>query len=68
MIIDGNKLTPDVGFDYITNGETWSELVYLGRTDRVDNWHDTNDEPPEPPIDDELTAEEALSIITGGAT
>lgn len=61
MIIDGNKLTPSEGYKYITNGETWSDLVFLGIYDSADNWHDTNDEPPEPepmPEDAEATAED----------
>lgn len=58
MNIERNKLTPDEGFKYISNGEVWSELVFLGRTDSVDNWHDTNDEPPEPEDDEEATAED----------
>lgn len=58
MIIERNKLTPDEGFKYISNGEVWSELVFLGRTDSVDNWHDTNDEPPEPEDDEEAAVED----------
>lgn len=65
MIVIGNKLTPDEGYKYITNGEVYSELVFLGKNDSVDNWHDTNDEPP---ALEEITAEEALEIITGGET
>jgi len=58
MIVEGNKLTPSEGYNYISNGETWSTLVYLGRTDSVDNWHDTNEEPPEPEIEEDATAED----------
>ena len=58
MIIEGNKLTPDEGYKYITNGEVWSDLVYLGINDSVDNWHDTNDEPPDPEYDEEATTED----------
>ena len=64
MIIDDNKLRPSEGYKYITNGEVFSELVYLGIYDSADNWHDTNDEP----TTDDITDEEALSIITGGTT
>lgn len=46
MIIVGNRLTPSDGFKYITNGSIYSTLVYLGKFDSADNWHDTNDEPP----------------------
>lgn len=42
-------LEPEDGFKYITNDEVWSTMVFLGKNDNVDNWHDTNEEPPEPP-------------------
>lgn len=45
----GNKiivLSPDDGYKYITNDEIYSTLVYLGKNDSVENWHDTNEEPP----------------------
>lgn len=58
MNIEGNKLTPDDGYKYITNREVWSDLVYLGRTDSLDNWHDTNDEPPAPEDEEEATVED----------
>lgn len=48
MIIDGNKLQPEEGYKYITNEEVFSTLVFLGKNDSVDNWHDTNEEPPTP--------------------
>ena len=64
--VAATRIEPDEGFKYISNGEVWSELVFLGRTDSIGNWHDTNDGPPVPE-NDELTAEEALDIITGGA-
>lgn len=58
MIIDGNKLTPSEEFKYITNGEAWSTLVFLGKHDSAENWHDTNDEPPEPEPEEEATTED----------
>ena len=66
MIIDGNKLIPSEGFAYVTNGEVYSTLVYLGVNDSAENWHDTNDEPPEPA--EEPTVEdkaEAYDILMG---
>lgn len=61
MIIDGNKLTPEDGYKYVTNGRFFSELVFLGRYDSVDNWHDTNDEPPE--AEEEVTPEEMMAEL-----
>lgn len=43
------QLAPDDGYKYISNGEVWSNSVTLGIHDSIDNWHDTNDEPPTPP-------------------
>lgn len=45
----GNKiiiLSPDDNYKYVTNGEIYSTLVYLGKHDSIENWHDTNEEPP----------------------
>ena len=48
------QLQPEEGYKYITNGEVWSDLVVLGVSDSVNNWHDTNEEPPEPEPDLEI--------------
>lgn len=63
--VQGNLWIPDEGYKYITNGEVYTDSIYLGKNDSIDNWHDTNDEPPEP--EDELTDEETLEILLGGA-
>jgi len=47
---------------YLTNGETYSTKVYLGKNDSVDNWHEVDSINEET----ELTDSEALSIILGG--
>lgn len=63
--IEANHWIPDEGYKYISNGEVWSEGIYLGTADSIDNWHDTNDEPPEP---EEPTLEdraEAYDILMG---
>lgn len=57
-------LTPDDG-RYLTNGETYSTKVYLGKNASPDDWREV-DEIPEIDDDPELTAEEALNIIVGG--
>ena len=46
--VGGNLWVPAEGYRYITNGTTWTDSIRLGRTDSISNWHDTNDEPPEP--------------------
>ena len=54
-------LTPSGG-KYLTNGETYSTKVYLGKNASESDWwevHSISDDP-------ELTAEEALDIIVGG--
>ena len=43
-----NLWLPDKGYKYISNGEIWTDSIYLGATDSVENWHDTNEEPPAP--------------------
>lgn len=58
MIIDGNILTPSEDYKCISNGEVWSDLVFLGKHDSAENWYDTNDEPPAPEDDAEATAED----------
>ena len=56
--VHGNYWIPSEGYKYITNGTSWSDGIYLGRLDSIDNWHDTNDEPYDEPeqaeIDDAL--------------
>lgn len=42
------QLEPETGYKYICNDEVWSTLVLLGISDSVENWHDTNEDPPEP--------------------
>lgn len=61
MIIDENHILPSEGYAYITNGTVWASEAYLGRSDSVDNWHDTNDEPPTP--EEELTPEQIISRL-----
>lgn len=66
-IINGIKvLTPDEG-KYLTNGETYSQKVYLGKNGSPSDWREVDSIPDEDEdVDPELTAEEALSVIMGG--
>lgn len=57
-----NYWIPSEGYKYVTNGEVFSNGIYLGINDSPENWHDTNDEP-----DAKGNAEEILDIILGGA-
>ena len=61
-----NYWIPGDGFKHLTNGEVYSDGIYLGKADSIENWHDTNDEPPDP--EEEPTVEdkaEAYDILTG---
>lgn len=57
-------LTPAEG-KYLTNGETYSTKVYLGKEASPDDWWEV-DEIPEEAADEELTDSEALDIIVNG--
>lgn len=57
-------LTPSEG-KYLTNGETYSTKVYLGKNASESDWWEVDSIPIEED-DPELTAEEALDIIVGG--
>ena len=66
--VENNYWIPSEGYKYITNGEVYSEGVYLGINDKSENWHDTNDEPPEPNNEfesEKSEAEEILDILFG---
>ena len=62
--VHDNYWIPSDGFKYITNGEIHTDSIYLGAKDSIDNWHDTNDEPPEP--EEDIPDDEALNILLGG--
>ena len=64
-----NYWVPSDGYKYLTNGEVYTDSIYLGKGQNINVWHDTNGEPPEP--EDESTVEakaEAYDILLGGAT
>lgn len=46
MIINGNQLKAEKGV-YLTNGEAYGKVVYLGENDSADNWHEITDEEAE---------------------
>ena len=60
MTINGSTLTADNG-KVLWKGDIYATIVHLGVNDSADNWLEV-DEPEE-----EIPAEEALSIITGGS-
>lgn len=43
MTQEGNKLTPAVGM-WLTDGQTWSDSVYLGTLDTADRWREATEE------------------------
>lgn len=59
MIINGNQLIADDG-KALKKGDTIAKIVYLGVNDIAENWVEI-DEP-----DEDIPADEALAIITGG--
>lgn len=61
--ITDNEWIPSDGYKYITNGSVWSEHIYLGRKDNINNWHDTNDEPPEPEEDEDATEQDYIDAL-----
>ena len=60
MIINGNILTADNG-KVLKKGDVIAVTVYLGVNDSAGNWTEI-DKP-----DEDISADEALAIITGGA-
>ena len=60
MIINGSTLTAESG-KVLQKGDIYATIVHLGVNDSADNWLEV-DEP-----EDDIPAEEALSIITGGS-
>lgn len=60
MTIQDNILTADEG-KWLTNGQTYSQKVWLGINDSPNNWHEVDESEAE-----ELTDSEALQIITEG--
>lgn len=61
--IKDNEWIPSEGYKYISNGNTWSEHIFLGKKDNINNWHDTNDEPPEPEDDEDATEQDYIDAL-----
>lgn len=62
MTINGNMLTADDG-KALQKGDAVAKIVYLGVNDIAENWVEID----EPQTDEDISADEALDIITGGA-
>ena len=60
MTINGNILTADDG-KVLQKGDVYATIVHLGVNDSAGNWTEI-DKP-----DEDIPADEALAIITGGA-
>lgn len=65
MTINGNVLTAAEG-KLLTNGETYSEQVYLGIHDSPDNWREVD--AADAITDDEADLAEAARILLGVST
>ena len=67
MINDfGKHWIPMEGYNYLTNGSVFSKGIFLGSSDSISNWHDTNDEPPEPTDEPSIEDKaEAYDILMG---
>ena len=63
--IEANHWIPDDGYKYISNGDVWAAEIYLGKADSIENWHDTNDEPPIPEDETIEDKAEAYDILMG---
>lgn len=63
MIVENNVITADEGMT-LTNGETYSKKVYLGKWDNPENWREIPDEdvPGPETIEDKA---EAYDILMG---
>lgn len=60
MTVNGNILMADEG-KVLKKGDVYATIVHLGVNDSADNWLEIN-EPEE-----EISAEEAIGIITEGS-
>ena len=52
--LHGNVWVPGAGYKYITNGEIYTDIIYLGNKADINDWRDTTEEPPEPGTDDPI--------------
>lgn len=60
-----NFWIPSEGYKYISNGEIWTDSLYLGKGADISEWYDTNDEPPEPSPENETDYATAVRILLG---
>lgn len=71
-IIDEKTYKADEGMK-LTNGETFVDIIYLGKNDSIDNWHEITEEEAERLQNEEVPTEEpsleqkahAYDILTG---
>lgn len=64
--VHDNYWIPSDGFQYITNGEIYTDSIYLGSADSIDNWHDTNEQPQEiEPVTEETALTRYANELTG---
>ena len=59
----GNHWIPGEGYKYLTDGEVFTDGIFLGANDSINRWHDTNDEPTDEPTAEDKA--EAYDILMG---
>ena len=42
-----NHWIPMFGYKWVSDGIIWTDGIYLGKSDSIDRWYGTNEEPPE---------------------
>lgn len=60
--IDEKTYKADVGMK-LTNGETFVDIIYLGKNDSIDNWHEITEEEAERLQNEEVPPTEELSEL-----
>lgn len=63
--VHDNYWIPSEGYKYLTNGEVFSDGIYLGVGRDINEWHDTNKEPHDPDIPSIEAKAEAYDILMG---
>lgn len=61
--VSGNKWIPSDGYKYISNGTVWTDSILLGNSDSIENWHDTNEEPPDPEEQEDATEQDYQTAL-----
>ena len=41
-----NHWIPAPGYAWVSDGTVWTDSIFLGKTDTIERWYGTNEEPP----------------------